>query len=114
MINTDRLKAVITAYKNYFPKYWRNEKFKWEAVKHFQAHWDINAHDFAQMFDKATEKTISLLADIYFYPIKMILSFAKADTEATRAMFINLFDETKDLAERVEKVRLAAEKMRRI
>lgn len=112
MINTDRLKAVITAYKNYFPKYWRNEKFKWEAVKHFQAHWDINAHDFAQMFDKATEKTTSLLAANYFYPKKMILSFAKADTEATRAMFINLFDETKDLAERVEQFRFAAEKMR--
>lgn len=25
-------------------------KYKWEAVKWFQDHWDINANDFADMF----------------------------------------------------------------
>lgn len=112
MINTDKLIAVIAAYKEYFPTHWGDEKFKWEAIKHFQDHWDINAPDFVLMFETATDKTFNLLASGYFYPRKMILNFAKADAEATRAMFIRLFDDSVDLAERVDQFQSDAEDMR--
>ena len=42
---------VISAYKEYFPKHWKDEKYKWEAIKHFQKHWDVNAADFKAMLE---------------------------------------------------------------
>ena len=33
------------------------EYYKWEAVKHFQENWDIDASDFASMFKEATKET---------------------------------------------------------
>lgn len=73
-------------------------------MKHFQDNWDIKAPDFIEMLTKATDKTYNLLVSMNNFPRKMIQGFAKADPEATRAMFINLFDETKDFTERVEKL----------
>lgn len=73
------------------------EKYKWEAVKWFQDHWDINANDFADMFAKATEKTANLLASMNNFPRKMMIQYAQDDAEAVRAMFINLYDESKML-----------------
>jgi 5-methylcytosine-specific restriction protein B len=113
MIDSDRLKAVLVDYKKDFEsKLWKNERFKWVAVKHFQDHWDINAPNFAAMFMQATEKTDKLLASMNNFPRRMINNFAVADAEATRAMFINLFDETRDLTERVEKFQSDAEALR--
>lgn len=112
MINTDSLGAVLAAYKKYFPIHWADEKYKWEAIKCFQDHWDIKAPDFARMFNMATEKTSNLLASANNFPRGMIKDFAQADSEATRAMFINLFDETKDMVERVEKFQSDAEAIR--
>ncbi|MEK6461896.1 EVE domain-containing protein [Heyndrickxia faecalis] len=112
MINKNSLAAVIVAYKQNFPTHWENEKYKWEAVQHFQDHWDINASDFAEMFTKATDKTNNLLASVNNYPRRMIQLYAAADEEATRAMFINLYDESKNFAERVEKFQSDAEAMR--
>ena len=103
MINTEKLAAVVATYKECFLIQWTEEKYKWEAIKHFQDHWDINVPNFAEMFMLATDKTFNLLASKFYYPRQMIKGFAEADSEATRAMFINLYDESKDMAERVEK-----------
>jgi len=109
----EKLKAVLLDYKSDFvSQQWENERYKWEAVKHFQDYWDINAPNFAEMFTKATAKTYNLLASMNNFPKGMIQGFAAADAEATRAMFINLFDETKDFAERVEKFQSDAEALR--
>lgn len=109
----EKLRAVLVDYKRDFvPQQWENERYKWEAVKHFQDNWDIKAHDFAEMFTKATDKTYNLLASMNNFPRGMIQGFAEADAEATRAMFINLFDETKNFAERVEKFQSDAEALR--
>ncbi|MBD5513420.1 MAG: EVE domain-containing protein [Lachnospiraceae bacterium] len=64
------------------------------------------------MFKLATDKTFNLLASGYAYPRGMIMNFAKADDEATRAMFWHLYDESKDLAERVDAFQTASEELR--
>ncbi|WP_394234139.1 AAA family ATPase [Niallia oryzisoli] len=113
MIDLEKLDAVLVDYKRDFVfQQWDNERYKWEAVKHFQDHWDINAPDFAEMFTKATDKTNNLLASMNNFPRGMIRDFASVDPEATRAMFINLYDETKDLGERVERFQSNAEELR--
>ena len=53
-----------------------------------------------------------MLASGYAYPRGMITNFAKVDNEATRAMFLALFDESVDLAARVDAFQAAAEDIR--
>ena len=112
MISFEKLEPIIAGYKAYFPIHWEDEKYKWEAIKHFQDHWNIDAENFGDMFKQATDKTFNLLASGYAYPRGMITNFAKADDEGTRAMFRALFDESVDLAARVDAFQTAAENMR--
>lgn len=112
MIDLEKLNPILEGYKAYFPSHWDDEKYKWEAVKHFQDHWDIDAENFGEMFKQATDKTFNLLASGYAYPRGMITNFAKADDEATRTMFRNLFDESQDLAARVDAFQTASEELR--
>ncbi len=69
--------AAVAAYKEHFPIGWSEEKYKWEAVKHFQDFWDINASDFVDMFVQATSKTYNLLASSYYFPLDTIKVFAE-------------------------------------
>lgn len=112
MINVEKLKPVLDGYKTYFPTHWNDEKYKWEAIKHFQHNWIIDAENFGDMFKKATDKTSNLLASGYAYPRAMITNFAKADDEGTRSMFRALFDESVDIAQRVGAFQESAEDMR--
>ncbi|MCD8048619.1 MAG: EVE domain-containing protein [Clostridia bacterium] len=112
MINIEKLKHVLEGYKLYFPIHGKDEKYKWEAVKHFQMYWDIDAPNFGDMFKIATDKTYNLLVAGYSYPRGMITSFAKADDEATRQMFRDLYDETIDLSVRVANFQSASDEMR--
>ena len=65
MFNGEKLAAVIAAYKEYFPEHWKGEMYKWEAIQHFQQHWDINAENFLDMFMSATDKTYNLLGYVH-------------------------------------------------
>ncbi len=112
MINTEKLKNVVSYYKDDFLKRWKDEKYKWEAVKHFQDNWKINKTDFAEMFMEATAKHYNLLASGHTYPRDMIRQFAEKDPEATRAMFINLYDEDKDLTQRLDKFKSDADELK--
>ena len=105
MIDTTVLSDVIGKYKaNFSEKGWADESFKWAAVKYFQEHWDVNAADFPEMFDRALNAPkvyLGLLASANNFPVGMLSSFAKAAPEEVRAMFIELFDESKDVVERI-------------
>ena len=103
MLNSEILKDVIEEYKKDFLLFqWKDEQFKWEAVKWFQDHWDINAPDFLEMMNRSFEKTYNLLTSGNYFPTGMLRGFAKAAPEEVRGMFIALFDETKDVFERID------------
>ena len=112
MISIEKLNPILSCYKSRFLYIWKNEKYKWEAIKQFQDHWDIDADNFAEMFKKATDKTSNLLASGYAYPRGMMIEFAKADAEAVREMFRALYDEKQDLAVRVDAFQVACEEIR--
>ena len=102
MINQQIFKEILAKFKSEFPgKHWNAEKFKWKAVKHFQNHWDINAPDFLNMFLKSTERTEGLLGSMHNFPRDMMRNFISAAPEEVRAMFTKLFDETKDVSQRI-------------
>lgn len=103
MFDQYRLKDVLVQYKqNFVASQWGNEKYKWEAVKWFQDNWDVNAPDFAEMLNRSLDKTFNLLASNNNFPKGMIVGFAKSAPEEVRAMFIALFDESKDVFERLD------------
>lgn len=107
MFDHFRLKDVLVQYKqNFVSKQWGEEKYKWEAVKWFQDHWDVNAPDFAEMLNSALDRTYNLLASANNFPKRMIISFAKTAPEEVRAMFIALFDESTDIFERIHAFKL--------
>ena len=102
MFDHDKFQSILEKYKSVFvTETWPDEKYKWIAIKHFQDHWDIDADDFLGMWMEATDKTANLLASYNNFPRAMIRDFAQADPEATRSMFFRVFDESRDLYERI-------------
>ena len=103
MFDQFRLKDVLAQYKqNFVSTQWGNEKYKWEAVKWFQDNWDVNAQNFPEMLNRSLDKTFNLLTSNNNFPKGMIVGFAKSAPEEVRDMFIALFDESKDVFERMD------------
>ena len=104
MFDRDRLHRILIEYKNVFEsEWWPKEKYKWEAVKCFKDNWDINDEDFAEMLRKALAKTSNLLASTNNFPRQMLIQFAEQEPKSVQNMFIDLFDETKDIYERINR-----------
>ena len=109
MFDQFRLKEVLVQYKkDFLSKHWKDEKYKWEAVKCFQDNWDINASDFEGMLSLSLSKTYNLLASMNNFPARMIIGFAKTAPEEVRSMYIDLFDENKDVYERINTFKMQA------
>ena len=103
MFDHSKLADVLVVYKqNFIAKQWGDEKYKWEAVKWFQDNWNVNAPNFAEMLNRSLDKTFNLLASNNNFPRGMIVGFAKSAPEEVRAMFLALFDESKDVFERLD------------
>jgi len=111
MIDRQSLDEVLVQYKEDFSSHWEEEKYKWEAIKCFQDHWDINAQDFPVMLSKSLSKTGNLLASNYDFSRKMIEFYAEQNPEEVRSMFMQLFDEKIDLIERVKGFIARADKL---
>lgn len=107
MFDRSRLKNVLVKYKqDLVSTWWDDEKYKWEAVKCFRDNWNVNAADFADMLTRSLAKTCNLLASVNNFPARMITGFAMTAPEEVRSMFIALFDENKDVYERIDAFKL--------
>lgn len=114
MFNQAKLNQLIADYIQNFQTQFDSEKgFKWEAITWFKKHWDINAENFGEMFCNATSHCKSMLDARNFFPRGMIRILAiEGDTEAVRDMFKNLYDESQDLATRIQNFINEAERLR--
>lgn len=72
---------VIEAYKADFARIDEDERYKWQAIKWYKDHWNIDAQDFAAMFTSAFSKASNLLASNMYYPYKMICQFSEMHPE---------------------------------
>lgn len=102
MINKEKLRRAIEDYKKDFGERFKDEKYKWEAVKHFQDNWDIDAENFSAMLKNALSKTGNLLVASRWFPEGMIEQFATEEPETVREMFIELFGEEQDIYVRID------------
>ena len=102
MFDKTALADIVAAYKQDFERIHKEEIHKWKAVQCFQDHWNASADDFASMLKAALGRTRSLLTSANHFPQDMILQLANVAPEAVRAMYIELFDESTPVTERIE------------
>lgn len=100
-----KIKEVIRAYKKDFDKINKEERYKWEAVKWYKEHWDIDALNFGEMVKTAFSKAFNLLTSGNYYAYKMLYQIAEDEPEKVRSLFNILYDESLPLAERFDAFR---------
>lgn len=101
-MNSESLKRILSDYKKDFSRISSEEIYKWEAIQWFQEHWDIKAENFSEMLANSLAKEGNLLTSRNYFPKSMIIFFAEKDPDTVRSMFIDLFDESKDVVERLD------------
>lgn len=91
------VRAFVEAYKKRLLAAPPDGLFKWESQQNWQAAFDVEALDLAENFDRALEnsETRRLWQTEQYFPKKMMIELARQDPETVRAMFKDLFDETK-------------------
>lgn len=102
LFDKEELNKSISAYIAYLPEHFKDEVYKWEAVKCFQDNWNPSADNFSKMLNDSLGKTANLLDNGFAYPRAMIKSYAEHDSENVKQMFADLFDDNKDLAARID------------
>lgn len=100
-----KLKEIIKAYKADFNRIDEDERYKWEALAHFQNNWDIDAPDTVSMLKEAFKKTVNLLRSGNYYAYRNLIEFAEYDSAKVQSLFKILFDESIDFKERYETFR---------
>lgn len=97
-----RLLELIEDYRENFSKNISRELYKWRAVAHFQAHWVIDAEEFAPMLSLAFAQSDRLIESRYRYPCKVLRRFAELYPEDVRSLFRVLYDESRPLNVRIQ------------
>lgn len=109
-MNKENLSKLISNYIakfDYINNEVNMEYYKWEAVKHFQEHWNIDAPDFAAMFKEALRESSNLINNKFVQPTNGIIKLAEKPelTEIVRQMFRDLLvDDGGDIDKRQDKI----------
>lgn len=101
-MNYKKLDRVLTSYYNNLEDYLPNEVYKWEAIQCFQDNWNLDSDDFLGMLERSFKQAGNLLTGFNYFPYGMIKGFAETEPLTVKEMFRNLFDESKELSERIE------------
>ncbi|MBK9336760.1 MAG: hypothetical protein IPM98_09260 [Lewinellaceae bacterium] len=99
-----KIQTAITDYKQWLQQQ-RHHPFvyTWESVQQFQACWNPEDTDPASMFDRSLQnsETRRLWQTEAWYPKRMMLEFWRFEPRTVRAMFDDLFNETRDIEARI-------------
>jgi hypothetical protein len=75
----------------------------WKSVEVFTYHWDIEARDFATMYDDSFAGDNYLWEGDDFHPKVSMLHYAKQNPDLIRSLFIDLYDEGRDIVGRIHR-----------
>ena len=108
----------IQTYIGLFKKYLKHTKatkqlYKWESLQSFQANWDVEHPSLATIYDKSLKnsETTHLWKQDNYTPKRMMLIFAKVAPDYVRHCFKDLFNEDKNIADRVDRFLFYCEEM---
>lgn len=95
----------IEGYKKVIASQQYDEIYKWECLKTFKDNWNVEADDFAYMYDSSFKNKHSgnLWSGPHWFPKAAMLDFIKIDPERVRLMFRELFDEEKLVDKRIDR-----------
>ncbi len=108
MIDRKKFDKLVKEYQNYFinhkgengESYWEEEEFKWRGIKTFQDNWDLDTQNLSDMIKRSLYGVSHMMVSQARFPEGMIEDFAEREPDTVRAMFKDLFDESKDIVER--------------
>lgn len=108
MIDRKKFDKLLKEYQNYFTNhkgengesYWEEEEFKWRGIKTFQDNWDLDTQNLSDMIKRSLYGVSHMMVSQARFPEGMIEDFAGREPDTVRAMFKDLFDESKDIVER--------------
>lgn len=108
MIDRKKFDKLVKKYQNYFTNhkgengesYWEEEEFKWRGIKTFQDNWDLDTQNLSDMIKRSLYGVSHMMVSQARFPEGMIEDFAEREPDTVRAMFKDLFDESRDIVER--------------
>ncbi|MDO4755063.1 MAG: hypothetical protein Q4A54_01880 [Parabacteroides sp.] len=109
-MNKSNIKNILDQYADRFDELngVHEEWYKWTAIDHFKGNWDIDADDFAGMFNEAVANIKSTnLIDSTTLPLRGILEILKIEenVEPVREAFRELFsDDSGNLDARLDRI----------
>ncbi len=99
-----QIQAWTSAYKDFLRSPAADQRlYVWESQRIFQAHWDVDAPNFADMYDRSLDNTHTrrLWKRERYEPKRFMLEAIALAPEMVRQAFLDLFDDSKDLEARV-------------
>jgi len=116
-MNKENVRKIIQTYCENFDflnDAIHKEYYKWEAFKHFEDNWDIEAENFAEMFKESMRLTDNLINNSRVSPTNGIVKLAEREelSEIIREMFRELFaDDGGDIKKRQFKIETFRDKV---
>jgi 5-methylcytosine-specific restriction protein B len=102
-MNKKALLFYIKSYKTFILAGHEKDLEKWEALLNFQENWNIEAEDFAAMYDSSLKASSEILWESsHYHPKQTMLKFIAINQEDVRSLFLALYDESMDLYNRLE------------
>lgn len=100
-----RLQHYLRQYRKYLltPEARERRLYIWESQRIFRENWDMDADDWAAMYDGALQnsRTRRLWKREAYEPKRMMLELIRMQPDFVRSMFFDLFNEEKSLEGRV-------------
>ncbi|MFK7771963.1 MAG: hypothetical protein AB8F94_07480 [Saprospiraceae bacterium] len=113
-MNLQKIQQYISDYKKHLQATRDFEEgYKWESLQVFQNNWDIEAADFGKMYDASFQnsETRRLWKGDNFFPKEMMLKFIETAPDFVRNMFRDLFDENKDVENRISRFQFCCDSL---
>ncbi len=110
-----RIQQAITAYEGFLKKGAEERLYYWESQRIFQERWDAEATDFGQMLDQSLQnsQTRRLWNRENHEPKRLLLLFAAMQPDFIRQLFSDLFNETREVAGRMDRFLFYCEELLR-
>ena len=95
------LRPFIQAYIANWDHINNREEYKWEAIRYFQANFNIDTPSITSRTINALAKHCNLLDSHTYFPLGMLSDVSKEKQDVTDKLLTFLYDETLPLRERV-------------
>ena len=103
MIDSTKLNSYIERYVRDFDNpgpdgkiWWKEEKYKWQAIRAFHDNWNLDADNIGEMLTRSLKPAYNLLETGSKRSRSMIVDMAHHEPETIRGMFQTLFNDSKE------------------